>query len=119
MSEPEVIDAKAIERLREWGGDKLVAQMVKLFLANSPTRVDQIRNGVAGSDLKETERGAHSLKSSAANVGAEEVRRISLAMEGAATAGDLTTVADLIPALEEAYSRTRTALEAVERGLPS
>lgn len=119
MSDPEVIDPKAIAKLREWGGDELLGQMVKLFLANSPARVQQIRAGVEGNDAQEAERGAHSLKSSAANLGGEEVRRIALEMEGAASRGDLEAVGRLVPALEEAYNRTRSALEAVERGITS
>lgn len=119
MTEPESIDPQAIARLREWGGDKLVGQMVKLFLANSPARVEQIRAGLASNDAEEAERGAHSLKSSAANVGGEEVRRIALEMEGAATRGDLEAVGNLLPTLEEAYERTRAALEVVEQGIES
>ncbi len=119
MTDPEVLDPQAISRLREWGGDKLVGQMIKLFLANSPERVEQIRTGVDGGDTKEAERAAHSLKSSAANVGSMEVRRIALEMEGAANRGDLAAVRDLLPSLEEAYGRTRAALEAVERGITS
>ncbi len=119
MTESDAIDPKAIARLREWGGDKLVGQMVKLFLANSPARVDQIRAGLESNDAQESERGAHSLKSSAANVGGEEVRRIALEMEGAAAKGDLEAVRGLLPSLEEAYQRTRAALEAVEQGIES
>jgi HPt (histidine-containing phosphotransfer) domain-containing protein len=119
MTDPEGIDPNAIARLREWGGDKLVGQMAKLFLANSPARVQQIRAGVEGNDAQEAERGAHSLKSSAANVGGEEVRRIALEMEGAAARGDLEAVRSLMPMLEEAFRRTCTALEAVERGITS
>jgi HPt (histidine-containing phosphotransfer) domain-containing protein len=115
MSDPQILDGKAMERLREWGGDELASQMVKLFLANSPSRMDQIRSGLAGQDATETERGAHSLKSSAANVGAERVRQLSLGIEGAASNQDLSTAAELFSALEEAYALTRAALEEVDR----
>jgi len=116
MSDPEILDPKAMERLREWGGDKLVSQMVELFLANSPARMDEIRSGLESGDAKETERGAHSLKSSSANLGATEVRRLALEMEGAASQGDLGAALELLSALEEAYLRTCTALEAVAPG---
>ncbi len=119
MPDKEVIDPKAIARLREWGGDNLLGQVVRLFLENSPARVEQIRTGVESEDAKEAEQGAHSLKSSAANVGAEDLRGIAQEMEGAAVQGDLATVRGLLPALEEAYARTRVALEAVEQGMGS
>ena len=73
----------ALERLKEWGGDKLAAQMVRLFLKNSGVRMDQIRKGVTEEDHDEAERGAHSLKSSAANVGAESLRALATAIESA------------------------------------
>ena len=42
-----VIDPKAQARLQEWGGAKLVTQMIKLFLENTPTRIDQVRKGAS------------------------------------------------------------------------
>ena len=36
---------KALERLKEWGGDKLAGQMVRLFLKNSGVRMDQLEDG--------------------------------------------------------------------------
>ena len=42
MTESQVIDLQALARLKEWGGDKLAGQMVRLFLKNSGTRMDQI-----------------------------------------------------------------------------
>ena len=71
MTNSTSLNPAALERLRKWGGDKLAAQMVRLFLDNSGGRMDQIRGGVAAEDPDEAEKGAHSLKSSAANVGAE------------------------------------------------
>ena len=65
-----VIDPQAHARLEEWGGAGLVTQMIRLFLENAPTRLDQVRKGLSEGGLAEAERGVHSLKSSAANVGA-------------------------------------------------
>ena len=92
-----IIDPQALERLREWGGEKLAGQMVRLFLKNSGTRMDQIRTGVAGSDLQETERGAHSLKSSAANIGAETLRAMATRMESAALDESVDDARALLP----------------------
>ncbi len=32
MDDSAIIDPQALDRLREWGGDKLVVQMLRLFL---------------------------------------------------------------------------------------
>jgi HPt (histidine-containing phosphotransfer) domain-containing protein len=114
MTDSQIIDPQALDRLREWGGDKLAAQMVRLFLKNSGTRMDQIRSGVDGGDLEEAERGAHSLKSSAANIGAETLRTLATRIESAALEDDPDTAGSLLPELEKAYSEAMSELGRIE-----
>lgn len=118
MTESEVIDPQALERLREWGGEKLAAQMVRLFLKNSGARMDQIRKGVEESDPAEAERGAHSLKSSAANIGAETLRTFATRLESAALQDDLERMQEVLPQLEAAYSTVMVTLESMEKEMP-
>lgn len=117
MDDPQILDPRALDRLREWGGEKLLAQMVRLFLENAPQRMDQVRLGVSGGDVKEAERGAHSLKSSAANLGAQRVRSLAAEAEQSAAESDRDAVASLLPDLEEAFSQACRALESVEKEL--
>ena len=117
MTDSLALDPAALERLREWGGDKLASQMVQLFLDNSGARMEQIRAGIAGADASEAERGSHSLKSSAANVGAVAVTNLSGDIEGAAVDGDLDRVKEIMPGLEAAYGRAISELEAVVNGI--
>ncbi len=112
---PTIIDPAALERLEEWGGPGLSKEIVQLFLDHGPVRMDQIRGAMDGEDLEAPERGAHSLKSSAANVGAHHVHRVASEVELAASSGDLQGVRDLIPDLEEAYvEATRELVVIVE-----
>ena len=92
MTDHASIDPAALDRLKEWGGDKLVGQMVRLFLENSGTRMDQIRGGASSGDLNE--------------------------MEGLALGGDLEGLRALVPRLDEAYASARAELEAIEQGTP-
>ena len=119
MREAPIIDHEALERLREWGGDKLLAQMVRLFLKNAGTRMDQIRVGVQTGDVSEAERGAHSLKSSSANIGAERVRALTTQIEAAAVAGDVDGVSSTLPELEAAFAAAMAELASMERGFPN
>lgn len=119
MTDSQIIDPQALDRLREWGGDKLAAQMVRLFLKNSGTRMDQIRIGVDRIDLEEAERGAHSLKSSAANIGAETLRTLATRMESAALEGNAHVAKTLLPDLESAYSDAMGALQRIENEMRS
>ena len=115
-TEPIIINLDALGRLEGWGGLKLVNEMIRLFLENGPTRMDQIRTVLEDGDLDQPERGAHSLKSSAANMGAEHVRGIAAKIELAASAGEAERVRELLPDLEEAFAEALTELESIMQG---
>jgi HPt (histidine-containing phosphotransfer) domain-containing protein len=117
MTESPIIDPQALERLKEWGGDKLAGQMVRLFLKNTVSRMDQIRSGVADGNLEEAERGAHSLKSSAANIGAESLRTLATRMESAALDSNIEDARTLLPQLESAYGEAMKELATIEKGM--
>ena len=112
-TDPTIIDPTALKRLEEWGGTKLSREIIRLFLDNGPERVDQIRGAINGEDLEVPERGAHSLKSSAANVGAQRLQSVAGELELAASDGDLQRVRDLIPNLEEAFAQAAGELAVI------
>ena len=111
--DPTIIDPAALKRLEGWGGTKLSNEIVRLFLENGPSRIDQIRGAMDGEDLEVPERGAHSLKSSAANVGAQQLQEVASELESAASGGDLQRVRDLIPNLEQAFAQAAQELEVI------
>jgi HPt (histidine-containing phosphotransfer) domain-containing protein len=113
MTDSEIIDEKAQARLQEWGGPKLLSQMIKLFLENAPTRLEQTRKGIEEGNQRDAERGVHSLKSSAANVGAMKVSALAARMEDLANGGDLAAVGGLMSELESAYAAASTELTAI------
>lgn len=117
MTDSQILDPEALERLKEWGGEKLAGQMVRLFLKNSGTRMDQIRAGAAEGDTDEAERGAHSLKSSAANIGAEAVRKLATRIESASLEADADGVRRILPDLEAAYSIAMLELSKIDEGM--
>ncbi|HEX9887685.1 MAG TPA: Hpt domain-containing protein [Longimicrobiales bacterium] len=108
MDQPDVIDSAALDRLRQWGGVDLLRQMIRLFLENAEERLRQIRDGFDGQGLELVERGSHSLKSSAANVGASVVNRLAADMEDRAAEGDDAGARALHEPLIQAH---RTAIE--------
>jgi HPt (histidine-containing phosphotransfer) domain-containing protein len=114
MTEPDgiVIDPAAQARLQEWGGPKLLTQMIKLFLENAPVRIEQVKKGLADGSLKDAERGVHSLKSSAANVGAVQLSKLAAQMESLAAGGDGAGVAQHVPRLEAAWAAAQPKLAA-------
>jgi two-component system sensor histidine kinase/response regulator len=118
MTDSEIIDSAAQARLREWGGTKLLTQMIRLFLENAPNRIEQTRKGVAEGNVREAERGVHSLKSSAANVGATRVSRVAAQMEDMAARGELGSVAGLMQNLETEFTAAKDRLTAILEATP-
>lgn len=113
VDELAVIDREALERLKEWGGEDLVLKMLHLFLEHAPERMEQIRSGASDGALETAERGAHSLKSSAGNLGARRLQSLAAGLEDLAADGDGAGVRAMLPDLESAYDRTRRALSEV------
>ena len=112
-----VIDFRALDRLAKWGGEALPARMIEIFLDHSSQRLEEIRDGVAGQDPGRAELGAHSLKSSAGNVGASRLQALCQGAERMAEAGDMSALAGLFPELDRAYSTARKELERILGGM--
>jgi len=115
---PPVMDPAAVVRLQRLGGDKLVRQMIRLYLENAGERLGQIDAGIPdGADLEETRRGAHSLKSSAANVGALRVSALAAELETVSQAGDRIAARSLRDDLAVALEEARVRLDALTEEL--
>ncbi len=118
MSDLIHVKSASLDRLREWGGEKLLSQMLQLFIENVGERLSQIDGGMADDDIDPVERGVHSLKSSAANVGAETVSLIAQEMESAAENSEWDRIRELRPQLGEALDAALIELKSVLEGLP-
>ncbi|MBA3670607.1 MAG: Hpt domain-containing protein [Gemmatimonadaceae bacterium] len=108
--EPAATDAAALERLKRFGGDKLLDEMIALFIANAPTRIASARSAVDARDPGAAELAFHSLKASSAQLGAMRMQRISEAGERAAHAGDIDEIARLVTGLEQEYEQVHAWL---------
>lgn len=116
MDEQPIVDQAALTRLQGIGGNKLVVQMIRLYLENAAERLRQIEAGLTpGGDPSDAEAGAHSLKSSAANVGAAQVRATATAMETAAQRGEWDRVRALREPLRQALERAAARLDELSR----
>lgn len=91
----------ALERLRRIGGEKLVRKMIASFSSNAARRVDDARAALEDRDYATLERAAHSLKSSAGNVGATELARQAAEIEQLAAGGGSGRLGELVGRLPE------------------
>jgi two-component system sensor histidine kinase/response regulator len=117
MSDKPIIDQNAIVRLKEWGGEELPRKMIDIFLAHSPERMEQIREGLSTATPRKAETGAHSLKSSAGNVGAARVQELAEKAEDLAEAEEMEELEALLPALEVEFSAACQGLEQILQGM--
>jgi HPt (histidine-containing phosphotransfer) domain-containing protein len=107
------LDPAALDRLKRFGGGKLLREMIALFLVAAPERLAAARAGVDAGDASEMEMALHSLKSSSAQLGAMRMQRLSeqgeqLARSGSAGLADAIEL--LVKDLEDEFVRVHAWL---------
>ena len=100
-------DARALDRLKRFGGGKLLEEMIALFLSVAPERMATARQAHEARDLPTLERAMHSLKGSAAQLGALRLQRLSGEGERLARLETLGGVPILMQKLDEELARVR------------
>lgn len=100
-------DAAALERLKRFGGDTLLGKMIALFLESAPARLESARDALARNEVADVELALHSLKSSAAQLGALRMQRLSARGEQQARTGSLDGLRALTDELDQELARVR------------
>jgi HPt (histidine-containing phosphotransfer) domain-containing protein len=99
--------------LRNLGGDRdLVRCIVMLFLDDTHTGMERLKEALDGSDAAEMGRLAHRMKGAAANIRAEALSKVLADMENRASQGDLTGAAPLFEATRCEFERFRNVFDA-------
>lgn len=97
------------------GKDEFVLRLYTVFVSEEPKRLELIRKAVQTGDTPKIAYLAHSLKGSAATMGAETLRQCCLDLELASKAGDTAKTAksfkDIEAALEDLFAYMRRKLE--------
>ncbi len=75
-----------IERLQSFdefddGDESLVAQLIDIYLEITPKEIDQLKKAVASKESEKARKLAHGLKSSSANLGAENLTNVLQTVE--------------------------------------
>ena len=89
VTEQPLLDDAAIERLRGFGGEKLVHGMIELFVKNAPVKAAEAREALDCGDSAALRAALHGLKSSSGQLGALTVHHACVAGEELASRGDL------------------------------
>ena len=97
-----VVDETAwdvIRALHRPGRPNLLHKTLSLYLTSSEQLVDQLQEAVRKQNVTAAQIAAHTLKSSSAVLGAQQLADLCHTIERAAQAGAIGTIMDLIPAL--------------------
>jgi HPt (histidine-containing phosphotransfer) domain-containing protein len=106
----ELLDATAIDRLRDFGGDKLLRGMIELFVKNAPTRMTDARAALDAGDAAALKAALHALKSSSGQLGAVTVMQACMKGEKLAAVGNLAACATEVEVIERDLPRACDAL---------
>jgi len=106
----QVFDGQALVN-RLMRDESLARKVVHAFVETAPTHITALRAHLEVEDAAAVRRAAHALKGAAANVSAGALRAVASATEEAGRAGELGTVAALLPKMEDQLERLREALQ--------
>lgn len=112
MTDTKPVDPGALARLDRIGGNEFVVEMIELFLDNAPERLASAREAFDGGDVATLHRSVHSLKSTAANLGAQVLRATAETAEVRAHEEDLDAIGPLLDDLERQFEAARIELTA-------
>ncbi len=112
----DIFDRKTfLERL---GGDEaLMGDLLEIFLDDTPNQINALYEAVENKSAKDIRIQAHTIKGSAANIGAPALKEAALNMENSARNGDIANAVSLFLAVKKAYSKLEQALKQ-EEALP-
>ena len=113
---PAALDPEALARLRRFGGDKLLHEMIALYLDAAPDRLASARAAWKSGDVMEAELALHSLKSSSAQLGAARLSRLSDQGELITRAGSLEGIGGIVEEMEDELGRVTAWLSGVRNG---
>ena len=112
MSDREVVESAALERLLRIGGQDFLLEMIALFLDNAPERIRAAQAGLASGDLQAVYRASHSLKSTAGNLGARGLQEAAESLEKRAKAQKAEGLEAMLADVASRYEAVRERLEA-------
>jgi CheY-like chemotaxis protein len=112
----EPINQQALDNIRALSpanGDALLERVLQTFLNDTPGHLHTLRQAIAADDAEQLRKSAHSLKSSAANVGANALAQRSKELEQLGRNDTTAGAAVLLADMERSFQAARQALGAM------
>jgi len=115
----EAVAARALSALRDLQGEgrpDLLAELIAVYLRDTPPRLAALREAVARADAEVLRREVHGLKGSSSQIGAVQMAHLCTDLEGHVRTADLTRAAETLRRLDAAFGRVRAHLLALAGG---
>jgi signal transduction histidine kinase/DNA-binding response OmpR family regulator/HPt (histidine-containing phosphotransfer) domain-containing protein len=112
----DAISRQALDNIRALSpanGDALLERVLQAFLRDTPAHLHTLRQAIAEDDAEQLRKTAHSLKSSAANVGADALAQRSKELEQLARNHTTAGAAPMLADMERSFQAARQALGAL------
>jgi HPt (histidine-containing phosphotransfer) domain-containing protein len=116
MSES-LIDEVAWETMKSMTGAAFLAELIDVFLKDSPDLIKEMRAGLAAGETEKVRRAAHSLKSNSASFGANRLAGVARDVEMIAKGGTLDGAESKLSSVEAEYVQLLPLLEELKREL--
>ena len=116
MAETLVIDPQAIANLRSLNpgdNDEFLREITGIFLEDTPLRLAELDESLLSGDTGRFTRAAHSIKGSAANLGAAALRTAAEKLENQSRSQGLANVADLVAQVKAEFARAEATLKQI------
>ncbi len=120
VSESLVFDAEpleALKKIRTEGWEALVLRILAIFRENAPRLIEEMKRGRETQDLEAIRRAAHSLKSSAANIGAMNLAAFCKEIEQEAAEAKKMCDEQTVQTLIVKYQEVQQALNQYSGGI--
>jgi HPt (histidine-containing phosphotransfer) domain-containing protein len=104
QDEEPILDPAGLDSLRQLGeltGKPLLREVLDLYRAETPKRLEKMREALLRSNAQDLTFTAHSLKGSSAQIGAVRVAALSAEIEQRAKRGDLNNLRELAGLLDD------------------
>lgn len=109
-----VIDPQAIENLRELNpgdNDEFLRVLTGIFLEDAPKRLAELDANLLSGDVAAFTRAAHSIKGSASNLGAMQLRAVAEKLEQHSRKQGLVGVTEMIAAIKMEFTQASDELK--------
>jgi histidine phosphotransfer protein HptB len=116
MEDSPILDPQAIQALRELNPDdngEFLREIAGIFLDDTPQRIAELDSSLATGDQSKFIRAAHSIKGSAGNMGASDLKHRAELLEHHAKDKGMLNSEELISNLKTEYQRTEAAVRAL------